>query len=37
MSDMAEKMREATRKLEERTPQTPPPPYTGREERQRTR
>ena len=38
MSDMAEKIREGQRKLEEKMRQTPPPPpYTGREERQRTR
>ena len=38
MSDMAEKFREGQRKLEEKMRQTPPPPpYTGREERQRTR
>ena len=38
MSDKAEKFREGQRKLEEKMRQTPPPPpYTGREERQRTR
>lgn len=38
MSDKAEKFREAQRKLEEKMSSTPPqPPYTGREERQRTR
>ena len=38
MSEKAEKLREAQRKLEEKMRQTPPPPpYTGRDERQRTR
>ena len=38
MSEIAEKLREAQRKLEEKMRQTPPPPpYTGRDERQRTR
>ena len=38
MGDKVEKFNEGTRKLKEKMPSTPPPPpYTGREERQRTR
>lgn len=37
MGDKVEKFKEGTRKLKEKMPSPPPPPYTGREERQRTR